>query len=174
MHWVWVDKINVIRILNFLDFTIYVVATLLFQQIRGKCGYPVYCASGPSPRPTNWSTVSYKYHKRTRTIEFHSPSHFTLISMQQSRPSPHPTNWLTVSTKTYTHHKRTNSIHPHNHAVETIILNNFKLLQNDPETGRIFLLQASFLLEAHSKQNVCWSKNYKFPPSCMNNWLQNW
>ena len=27
---------------------------------------------------------------------------------------------------------------PHNHAVKSIILNNFKLLQNDPETGRIF------------------------------------
>ena len=30
------------------------------------------------------------------------------------------------------------TFHPHNHAVKTIILNNFKLLQNDPETGRIF------------------------------------
>ena len=33
---------------------------------------------------------------------------------------------------------RAESIHPHNHAVKSIILNNFKLLQNDPETGRIF------------------------------------
>ena len=30
------------------------------------------------------------------------------------------------------------TFHPHNHAVKSIILNNFKLLQNDPETGRIF------------------------------------
>ena len=30
------------------------------------------------------------------------------------------------------------TFHPHNHAVTSIILNNFKLLQNDPETGRIF------------------------------------
>ena len=30
------------------------------------------------------------------------------------------------------------TFHPHNHAVKTISLNNFKLLQNDPETGRIF------------------------------------
>ena len=29
--------------------------------------------------------------------------------------------------------------HPHNHAVKSIILKNFKLLQNDPDTGRIFL-----------------------------------
>ena len=28
--------------------------------------------------------------------------------------------------------------HPHNHAVKSIILKNFKLLQNDPETGTIF------------------------------------
>ena len=30
------------------------------------------------------------------------------------------------------------TFHPHNQAVKSIILNNFKLLQNDPETGRIF------------------------------------
>ena len=30
------------------------------------------------------------------------------------------------------------TFHPHNHAVKSVILNNFKLLQNDPETGRIF------------------------------------
>ena len=30
------------------------------------------------------------------------------------------------------------TFHPHNHAVKSIVLNNFKLLQNDPETGRIF------------------------------------
>ena len=30
------------------------------------------------------------------------------------------------------------TFHPHNHAVKSIILNNFKFLQNDPETGRIF------------------------------------
>ena len=39
------------------------------------------------------------------------------------------------------HHDRipfTLTFHPHNHTVKSIILNNFKLLQNDPETGRIF------------------------------------
>ena len=30
------------------------------------------------------------------------------------------------------------TFHPHNHAVKSIILNNFKLLQNDPKTGTIF------------------------------------
>ena len=30
------------------------------------------------------------------------------------------------------------TFHPHNHAVKSIILTNFKLLQNDPETGGIF------------------------------------
>ena len=30
------------------------------------------------------------------------------------------------------------TFHPHNHAVKSLILNNFKLLQNDPDTGRIF------------------------------------
>ena len=32
----------------------------------------------------------------------------------------------------------TPTFHPHNHAVKSIILKNFKLLQNDPDTGRIF------------------------------------
>ena len=31
-----------------------------------------------------------------------------------------------------------NSIHPHNNPVKAIILNNFKILQNDPETSAIF------------------------------------
>ena len=30
------------------------------------------------------------------------------------------------------------AFHPHNHAVKSIILKNFKLLQNGPDTGRIF------------------------------------
>ena len=30
------------------------------------------------------------------------------------------------------------TFHPHNHAVKSIILKNIKLLQNDPDTGRIF------------------------------------
>ena len=30
------------------------------------------------------------------------------------------------------------TFHPHNHAVQSIILKNFKLLQNDRDTGRIF------------------------------------
>ena len=42
----------------------------------------------------------------------------------------------------YKRHKKNNpfplTFHPHNHSVKTIILKNFKLLQNDPETGTIF------------------------------------
>jgi len=30
------------------------------------------------------------------------------------------------------------TFHPHNHAVKSIILKNFKFIQNDPDTGRIF------------------------------------
>ena len=38
------------------------------------------------------------------------------------------------------HYKRLRkeTFHPHNHAVKSIILKNFKLLQNDSETGTIF------------------------------------
>jgi len=35
--------------------------------------------------------------------------------------------------------------HPHNHSVKSIILKNFKLLQNDPETGTIFLQPPLFI-----------------------------
>ena len=41
----------------------------------------------------------------------------------------------------YKRHKNnpfTLTFYPHNHSVKTIILKNFKLLQNDPETGTIF------------------------------------
>jgi len=30
------------------------------------------------------------------------------------------------------------TFHPHNHVVKSIFLKNFKLVQNDPDTGRIF------------------------------------
>ena len=55
-----------------------------------------------------------------------------------SGPSSRPTNWSTVSTTNVAkRQQRYNSIHPHNHAVKSIILKNF-ILQNDPDTGRIF------------------------------------
>ena len=54
-------------------------------------------------------------------------------------PSPRSTNRSTVSTTNVTKRKKCqNSIHPHNNPVKVIILNNFKILQNDPETGAIF------------------------------------
>ena len=60
-----------------------------------------------------------------------------------SSPSPRSTNWSTVSTTNVTKGKEwQNSIHPHihprNNPVKAIILNNFKILLNDPETGAIF------------------------------------
>ena len=64
-----------------------------------------------------------------------------------SRPSSRPTNWSAVSDRSQ-HYKRrrrriiripfTLTFYPHNQAVKSIILKNFKLLQNDPDTGRIF------------------------------------
>ena len=44
------------------------------------------------------------------------------------------------------------TFHPHNHAVKSIILNNSKLLQNDPETGRIF--SQSLLFSFKRDKNV--------------------
>jgi len=42
------------------------------------------------------------------------------------------------------------TFHPHNQAVKSIILKNFKLLQNDPDTGRIFS-QPALILFKHDK-----------------------
>ena len=60
-----------------------------------------------------------------------------------SGPPPCSTNWSTVSTKNgwegkHWPHSIHSHIHPHNHAVRSIILKNFKLLQNDSENGTIF------------------------------------
>ena len=40
------------------------------------------------------------------------------------------------------------TFHPHNHAVKSIILKNFTLLQNDPDTGRIFATAINFIQNA--------------------------
>ena len=63
---------------------------------------------GPGQSNKLIGSQHYKRLRRRIAIEFHSLSHFTL------------------------------TFHPHNHAVKSIILKNFKLLQNDPDTGRIF------------------------------------
>jgi len=49
-----------------------------------------------------------------------------------------------IDSQHYKRHRENNqripftlTFHPHNHAVKSIILKNFKLLQNDPNTGRI-------------------------------------
>jgi len=52
---------------------------------------------------------------------------------------------LLIDSHHYKRHKKhsdrisfTLTFHPHNHSVKSIILKNFELLQNDPETGTIF------------------------------------
>ena len=80
----------------------------------------------------------------------------TIFSTNQSQCASFSTNVVTLllSFKRVTtarnllidshHYKRHKSIsftltfHPHNHSVKSIILKNFELLQNDPETGTIF------------------------------------
>ena len=61
----------------------------------------------------------------------------------------------------YKRHKKNNpfplTFHPHNHSVKTIILKNFKLLQNDPETGTFCNLH-SFHSNATKTQAIFWSE----------------
>ena len=42
------------------------------------------------------------------------------------------------------------TFYSHNHIVKSIILQNFKLLQNDPNTGKIFL-QPPFVVQTQQK-----------------------
>ena len=98
-------------ILNFLDFDVYVVMTPIFPANQRRC----------ASSSKNVAILSL-WSKRA------------IIALNNLIDSHH-----------YKHHKKirmteffTLTFHPHNHAVKSIILSNFKLLQNDPETGRIF------------------------------------
>ena len=43
------------------------------------------------------------------------------------------------------------TFHPYNHTVKSIILKNFKLLQNDPDTGRIFFATSINFIQTRQK-----------------------
>ena len=66
-----------------------------------------------------------------------SSKNVAILSLWSKRAIIAPNNLIDSQ---YKRHKkiRMTDFHPHNHAVKSIILSNFKLLQNDPETGRIF------------------------------------
>ena len=99
-------------ILNFLDFDVYVVMTPTFPENQRRCAS--------------------------------SSKNVAILSLWPKRAIIPPNNL--IDSQHYKRHKKdrndripfTLTFHPHNHAVKSIILNNFKLLQNDPETGRIF------------------------------------
>ena len=110
-------------ILNFLDFDVYVVMTPTFPEEMCQFFENVAILS-------LWS-------KRAIFV----PNNFDRQSALQT--SQKDKNDRIPFTLTF---------HPHNHAVKSIILNNFKLLQNDPETGRIFSQPPLITFtEAHSK-----------------------
>ena len=87
-------------ILNFLDFDVYVVMTLIFTANEEMC-------------LSLWS----------KRRGHHHAEQFALIALQTSQKDNNDRIPFTLT------------FHPHNHAVKHIILNNVKLLQNDPETG---------------------------------------
>ena len=99
-------------ILNFLDFDVYVVMTLIFPANRSRCASSSKTVSYPA------SVVKAGHH---RAQQFDRQS--ALRTSQKDK---------------YDRIPFTLTFHPHNHAVKSIILNNFKWLQNDPESGRIF------------------------------------
>ena len=55
------------------------------------------------------------------------------------------------------------TFHPHNHAVKSIILKNFKLLQNDSETGTIFSQHILFHSNVKKKLATFWSEAHFKP-----------
>ena len=99
-------------ILNFLDFDVYVVMTTIFPANQRRCA----SSSRNVAILSLWSKLADH-----RAQQFDRES-----SLQTSQKDKNDRIPFTLT------------FHPHNHAVKSIILSNFKLLQNDPETGRIF------------------------------------
>ena len=99
-------------ILNFLDFDDYVEITPIFPANQRRC----------ASSSKNVAILSL-WSKRAII----APN--SLIDSQHYKRQKKDKNDRVPFTLTF---------HPHNHAVKSIILNNFKLLQNDPDTGRIF------------------------------------
>ena len=100
-------------ILNFLDFDVYVVMTPIFPANQRRCAS--------------------------------SSKNVAILSLWSKRAIIAPNNLIDSHQSLQTSQKDKNdripftlTFHPHNHAVKSIILSNFKLLKNDPETGRIF------------------------------------
>ena len=50
------------------------------------------------------------------------------------------------------------TFHPHNHAIKSIILKNFKLLQNDSETGTIFSQPPLISFKRDKNRGNFWSE----------------
>ena len=98
---------------SFSDFVVYVVTTLIFPKIqRQRDSFSINVA------------ILFLSFKRAITV----PN--KLIDSQL---------YKRLRRKTLTRRiPFTLTFHPHNHAVKSIILKNFKLLQNDSETGTIF------------------------------------
>ena len=77
-------------ILSSLDFVVFVVTTLIFHENQRKCAISstnvailllLFKRAIIAPNKLI-DSQSYKRHKETTTIEFHSPSHFTLTITQ--------------------------------------------------------------------------------------------
>ena len=100
------------HILNFLDFDVCVVMTPIFSR------KPEEMCQFFEKRGYLVSVVKAGHH---RAQQFDRQS-----ALQTSQKDK---NDIIPFTLTF---------YPHNHAVKSIILNNFKLLQNNPETGIIF------------------------------------
>ena len=52
------------------------------------------------------------------------------------------------------------TFHPHNNPVKAIILNNFKILQNDPETGAIFFATTADFIQTRQKRRQLSSQKH--------------
>ena len=98
-------------ILSFLDFVVFVVMTDFFLKSEEMCDFF-------NKRNYPVSVVQAGLH-RAQQIDRQS-------ALQTSQKENNERITLTLT------------FLRHNHAVKSIILKNFKLLQNDPDTGRIF------------------------------------
>ena len=99
--------------LNFLDSDVCLVMTLIFLT------NPKKCASFSKKRGYPASEIQTAHHRAQQTDR-----QSALQTSQKEKKNDRNPFTLTLQ--------------PHNNPVKAIILNNFKILQNDPETGAIF------------------------------------
>ena len=121
-------------ILNFSDSDVCAVMTLIFLTNLKKC------ASFFEKRGYPASVIQTAHHRAQQTDR-----QSALQTSQKEKNAKIPF---------------TLTFHPHNNPVKAIILNNFKILQNDPETDAIFFAKTADYIQTRQKRRQLSSQKH--------------